>query len=131
MIELAFGESPAGGLKLVKSMKQGDRLDSMNAVIGCSRRGHPETRKPHIWSGITMGGSSKDVEALSLADGFSSKFFVIFITPAIFFIIHIIAVIVEEKHPDWIGFSHSKKTRFNYLLPVISSVFFLIAIINS
>jgi hypothetical protein len=27
MIELAFGESPAGALKLAKSMKQGERLN--------------------------------------------------------------------------------------------------------
>ncbi|MEL1135037.1 DUF3658 domain-containing protein [Desulfitobacterium sp. THU1] len=52
MLELAFGESPAGALKLAKSMKQGQQLDA---------------EKPRIWSGLTMEGSSKDVEALTLA----------------------------------------------------------------
>lgn len=34
MIKLAFGESPAGALKLAKSMKQGDRLTGAIAVLG-------------------------------------------------------------------------------------------------
>lgn len=66
MIELAFGESPAGALKLAKSMKQGERLNSAIAVIGGTRKEQCEAKKPRIWSGITMGGSSADVEALTL-----------------------------------------------------------------
>lgn len=67
MIELAFGESPAGALKLAKSMKQGDRLNGATAVIGGTKKEQREAMKPRTWSGITMGGSSKDVEALTLA----------------------------------------------------------------
>ncbi len=67
MIELAFGESPAGALKLAKSMKQGDRLNGAIAVIGGARKEQREAKKPRNWSGITMGGSSNDVEALTLA----------------------------------------------------------------
>lgn len=33
MIELAFGESPAGALKLAKSMKQGERLVGAVACV--------------------------------------------------------------------------------------------------
>ena len=66
MIELAFGESPAGALKLAKSMKQGDRLNGAIAVFGGTRKEQREAMKPHYWSGTTMGGSSKDVEALTL-----------------------------------------------------------------
>lgn len=67
MIELAFGESPAGALKLAKSMKQGDRLNGAIGVIGGTRKEQREAKKPRNWSGITMEGSSKDVEALTLA----------------------------------------------------------------
>ena len=61
MIELAFGESPAGALKMAKSMKHGDRLNGAIAVFGGTRKEQREVKKPHNWSGITMGGSSKDV----------------------------------------------------------------------
>jgi hypothetical protein len=67
MIELAFGESPAGALKQAKSMKQGDRLAGAIALIGGTRKEQHEAKKPRNWSGITMEGSSKDVEALTLA----------------------------------------------------------------
>lgn len=67
MIELAFGESAAGALKLAKSMKQGDRLNGAISVIGGTRKEQCEAMKPRNWSGITMGGSSRDVEALTLA----------------------------------------------------------------
>jgi len=67
MIELAFGESPAGGLKLAKSMKQGERLNGAIAVFGGTRKEQREAKKPHNWSGITMEGSSQDVVALTLA----------------------------------------------------------------
>ncbi|MDR3543501.1 MAG: DUF3658 domain-containing protein [Desulfosporosinus sp.] len=53
MIEIAFSESSAGSLKMAKSMKQGKEQ--------CV------AKKPCNWSGTTMGGSSKDVEALTLA----------------------------------------------------------------
>lgn len=67
MIELAFGESPAGALKLAKSMKQGERLNGAIAMISGARKEQHKAKKPHNWSGITMGGSSKDVAALTLA----------------------------------------------------------------
>lgn len=67
MIELAFGESPAGALKLAKSMKQGERLVGAVAVFGGTKEEQREAKKPRIWSGMTMEGSSKDVEALTLA----------------------------------------------------------------
>jgi len=67
MIELAFGESPAGGLKLAKSMKQGERLNGAIAVFGGTRKEQREAKKPRNWSGITMEGSSQDVVALTLA----------------------------------------------------------------
>lgn len=67
MIELAFGESSAGALKMAKSMKQGERLNGAIAVIGGTRKERREAKKPLCWSGITMEGSSKDVGALTLA----------------------------------------------------------------
>lgn len=73
MIELAFGESPAGALKMAKSMKQGQRLNDAVAigVIGGTeeeqREVMREAMRPRVWSGITMDGSSRDVAALTLA----------------------------------------------------------------
>lgn len=67
MIELAFGESPAGALKLAKTMKQGDHLTGAIAVLGGSKKEQREAKKPRKWSGLPMEGSSKDVEALTLA----------------------------------------------------------------
>lgn len=49
----------------------------------------------------------------------------------VFFIIHMIAVIVEKKYPDWLGCRQSKKAMLNYGIPIMSLVFFLIAVINS
>lgn len=66
MIELVFGESPAGALKLAKSMKQGDRLNNAIGVIGGTRKEQRKAKKPRNWSGLTMGGSSEDVAALTL-----------------------------------------------------------------
>lgn len=66
MIELAFGESPAGALKIAKSMKQGDRLNNAIGVIGGTRKEQRKAKKPRNWSGLTMGGSSEDVAALTL-----------------------------------------------------------------
>jgi len=42
-----------------------------------------------------------------------------------------IAVIVEKKYPDWLGYRQSKKAMLNYGIPIMSLVFFLIAVINS
>lgn len=67
MIELAFGESAAGGLKLAKSMKQGENIKGAIAVIGGTGKEQIEAKRSHSWTGITMGGSSRDVEALTLA----------------------------------------------------------------
>jgi len=67
MIEIAFGESPAGALKLAKSMKHGDRLNGVIGVIGGTGKEQREAMKPRDWAGTTMAGSSKDVEALTLA----------------------------------------------------------------
>ena len=67
MIELAFGESPAGALKIAKSMKLGEHLSGAVAVFGGNKNEKRDEKKPRIWSGMTMEGSSKDVEALTLA----------------------------------------------------------------
>jgi len=67
MIELAFSDSAAGALKMAKSMKQGDRLNSSIALISDTRKEQREAKKPRNWSGISMEGSSEDVEALILA----------------------------------------------------------------
>jgi hypothetical protein len=66
MIELAFGESAAGALKMAKSMKQGDQSNGGIAMIGGARNEQREAKEARSWSGITMGGSSKDVESLTL-----------------------------------------------------------------
>lgn len=67
MIELVFGESPAGALKLAKSMKQGDQLTGAIAVFGGSKKEQRMAKKPRKWSGLTMEGSSKEVKSLTLA----------------------------------------------------------------
>lgn len=67
MIELAFGESAAGALKMAKSMKHGEPLNGSTAVFGGTSKEQREASKPRNWSGITMGGSPKDVAALTLA----------------------------------------------------------------
>lgn len=64
MIELAFGESPAGALKMAKSMNQGDRLNNAIGVIGGAGKEQREAKKPRYWSGVTMEGSSEDVTVL-------------------------------------------------------------------
>lgn len=66
MIELTFGESPAGALKLAKSRKQGENVGGAVAVFGGTENERREAMKPHKWSGMTMEGSSKDVIALTL-----------------------------------------------------------------
>jgi len=67
VIELAFGESTAGALKIAKLMKQGEYLPGAVAVFGDSKKEQREAKKPRRWSGLTMEGSSKDVEELTLA----------------------------------------------------------------
>lgn len=70
MIELAFDESPAGALKFAKSRKQGDRIQGATAVIGGTAKERAkllrEVRKPHVWQGANMEGSSRDVVMLKL-----------------------------------------------------------------
>lgn len=66
MIELTFGESPAGALKLAKSRKQGENVGGAVAVFGGTKNEQREAMKLHRWSGMTMEGSSKDVIALTL-----------------------------------------------------------------
>ncbi|WP_425804857.1 DUF3658 domain-containing protein [Desulfitobacterium sp. Sab5] len=67
MIELVFGESPVGGLKLAKSMKLGDRISGAVGIFGDTQKEQREARMARNWSGITMGGSPMDVEAVTLA----------------------------------------------------------------
>lgn len=67
MIELAFGESPAGGLKLAKSRKPGEYLGGPAAVFGGTENEQYEAMKPRNWSGMAMEGTSGDVAALTLA----------------------------------------------------------------
>lgn len=67
MIELAFSQSSAGGLKIAKAMKQGEHVNGAFFFIGGTRPERREARKPRAWTGITMEGSPEDVEALTLA----------------------------------------------------------------
>ncbi len=66
MIELAFGESTAGALKLAKSMKQGARIDGAVGVIGGTAKERRAIKRPRYWEGMTMEGQSSDVAALPL-----------------------------------------------------------------
>ncbi|MDR3602647.1 MAG: hypothetical protein P4L49_19565 [Desulfosporosinus sp.] len=52
---------------MARSTKQGDRLSGAIVVIVGSRKEQSEARKPRTWLGITLGGSSKDVAALTLS----------------------------------------------------------------
>ena len=67
MIELAFGESAAGGLKLAKKMKQGNHIAGAIVMTGGTGKELQEAKQPHYCSSTTMGGGSKEVEALTLA----------------------------------------------------------------
>ena len=67
MIELAFNESLVGALKYAKSMKQGQKITGSVGIIGGSKKDLREARKPHFWTGVTIEGSSRDVEVLTLA----------------------------------------------------------------
>ena len=67
MIELAFGESPAGALKMAKSMKRGDILNGVVAAFGGTEEERREAMKPRVWNGVTLDGIPNDVAALTLA----------------------------------------------------------------
>lgn len=68
MIELAFGESPAGALKLAKSMRCGQAMRGPVAVI-CAADGEArrEAARGRTWQGADMEGGAADVQALTLA----------------------------------------------------------------
>lgn len=67
MIELTFGESSGGALKVAKSMKQGDCVKmGVPGMFRGSRKERHEARKPYYWSGLTMEGSAGDVGVLML-----------------------------------------------------------------
>ncbi|WP_245570829.1 DUF3658 domain-containing protein [Anaerovorax odorimutans] len=67
MVELAFNESAGGGLKLAKSMKHGKEYSSgIAAVEKGSKQKTRNKNKTYKWSGLTMEGSSMDVESFSL-----------------------------------------------------------------
>lgn len=66
MIELVFGESPAGALKMAKSRKPGESLGGAAAVFGGTEKEKREAIKPHNWTGMEMEGSSTDVITLTL-----------------------------------------------------------------
>ncbi len=66
MIELAFGESPGGALKMAKSMKPGQMMGGALGIIGGTAEERREAMKPRAWTGLPMEGSSQDVEALTL-----------------------------------------------------------------
>jgi hypothetical protein len=67
MIELAFNESTAGALKAAKSVKNENKVYAVVGFIGNEEKDQNEFEKSSIWTGIAMEGSSKDVEALTLA----------------------------------------------------------------
>lgn len=62
-------------------------------------------------------------------DTFESKFFVVFIAPLIFFFIHTVYILILEKFPDWLG--NLKKKNYSYMIPIVSLVFFFLAVISS
>lgn len=67
MIELAFNESLGGSLKFAKSMKPGQLLNGPVAIFGGTKKEQREARRRRYWAGAPMEGSSRDVEALTLA----------------------------------------------------------------
>lgn len=66
MIELVFSESPAGALKLAKSMKQGEHLGGPAAIFGGTKEEQQAASKACIWTGMNMEGNSMDVVGLAL-----------------------------------------------------------------
>lgn len=67
MIELAFGDSAAGALKMAKAMTHGERVSGAVGVIGGTEKERREAKKPCYWTGASMEGGPQDVEALTLA----------------------------------------------------------------
>ncbi len=67
MIELAFSESLGGSLKFAKSMKPGKLLNGPIAVFGGTKQEQREAKRRRYWTGTPLGGSSRDVEAMTLA----------------------------------------------------------------
>ncbi len=67
MIELTFGESPAGALKFAKSMKKGEKLQGAVSVFGGTPKERRDALRPRIWTGADLKGSPKDVFPLTLA----------------------------------------------------------------
>lgn len=66
MIEIAFDESSAGALKYAKSMSRGEIIGGASAVFGGTAKQRREAKKPRVWSGAAIGGSSADVAELML-----------------------------------------------------------------
>ena len=67
MIELAFNESLGGALKFAKSMKPGQLLNGSVAIIGGTKKDLREAKRRRYWTGAPLGGSSRDIEAITLA----------------------------------------------------------------
>lgn len=63
------------------------------------------------------------------ADGFASKFIVIFIIPLMFFLLDIVYTCIAHKYPNWLGKNNYEK--LNSIFPFISLLVFLFSIINS
>lgn len=67
MIDLTFGDSTAGSMKIAKSAKPGFEMIGVVTFIGGSPEEPNEVVNPRVWSGMAMEGSSRDVFPLSLA----------------------------------------------------------------
>jgi hypothetical protein len=67
MIELAFGESSAGALKVAKSMKHGEKMCGSTAIIGDNGKKRRIENAVQFWTGESMEGNTGDVVALTLA----------------------------------------------------------------
>jgi hypothetical protein len=67
MIELAFGESSGGALKLAKTMKHAESMFGPVCVTGGAEKERLDAMKPRKWPGMPMEGGPEDVEALTLA----------------------------------------------------------------
>lgn len=67
MIELAFSESAAGGLKWAKSLRLGSSKDGEVSVAGGTHKEQKQAGRSGTRSEMTIEGSPMDVEALTLA----------------------------------------------------------------
>ena len=67
MIELVFGESALATLKEAKSFKKGAVPGAIATIGGRRGRKDKEPPKPPRWTGASLDGNPKDVEALPLA----------------------------------------------------------------